>query len=354
MAQKTVGYVELEWVCPNCGSRNKGAEKICSGCGAAQPADVQFQQPAEEKLNTNPDAAPSQGADIHCPFCAVRNPGSAKVCVNCGGDLTSGQKRETGRVLGAYRDQAAAPVACPACGENNPPANLRCARCGAPLPGAVGSNPTPTPAVKKPFPVVLVIGLLAGAVLLIVLFSLLFSKHELTAHVIKRSWERTVEIEQFGPVTHEDWQDKVPAAAKNISCTDKYQRTSSEPAPKATEVCGTPYTVDQGDGTGKVIQDCEYQVYAAYCKYTVDAWAPVSVDKLVGGEEPPTWPEPQVTTNQRAGERGERYRIIFDVDGNERPYDTSDANIYNNAAPGTSWTLEVNGLGDIVAISLAK
>lgn len=354
MAQKTVGYVELEWICPNCGSRNIGSEKICSGCGAAQPADVQFQQPVEEKLIDTQEASLSPGADIHCPFCAVRNPGGAQVCVNCGGDLTGGQKRESGKILGAHRDQTAAPVACPACGENNSPANLRCTRCGAPLPGTPTIPAASPPAVKKKFPIALVIGLLAGGVLLIFLFSLLFSKQELTAKVIYRSWERSIEIEQFGPVPHEDWQDNIPAAAKNISCSDKYRRTGSEPAPKATEICGTPYTVDQGDGTGKVVQDCEYQIYDAYCKYTLDAWAPVRIEKLEGGEEPPIWPEPQITNNQRAGGRGEHYRIVFEIDGDEKPYDTSDADLYINAVPGSTWKLEVNGLGGIISVSLAE
>lgn len=350
MAEKTVGYVELEWICPNCGSRNKGKEKICAGCGAAQPADVLFQQPVEEKIN--PDAAPGAGADIHCPFCAVRNRADAKVCTNCGGDLSGGQKREAGRVLGAHRDQAAPPVACPACGAPNPASNLRCARCGAPLPNAPAV--VPSPQGQKRFPIALVLGLVAGAVLLIVLFSLLFSSHDTTATVSSREWERTVTIEQFGPVEKTDWEEDVPSNAKNITCKDKYRRTSSEPEPKSTESCGTPYTVDQGDGTGKVVQDCEYQVYAAYCEYRIDAWAPLRVDSLSGGEEQPQWPDPQIGQNQRAGERGERYRIVFSTADGQLGFDTGDINLFSQAVPGSRWTLKVNGLGDIVSASPAE
>lgn len=53
MTKKSLGYVELEWTCPNCGSRNAGQETVCVHCGTAQPEDVSFHQPAEEKIITD-------------------------------------------------------------------------------------------------------------------------------------------------------------------------------------------------------------------------------------------------------------------------------------------------------------
>ncbi len=50
MTKETIGYVRLEWTCPNCGSKNPGPEKSCTNCGAAQPEDVSFEQPAQETL----------------------------------------------------------------------------------------------------------------------------------------------------------------------------------------------------------------------------------------------------------------------------------------------------------------
>jgi hypothetical protein len=32
--------------------------------------------------------AAQAGADIHCAFCGTRNPATAKVCSQCGADLT--------------------------------------------------------------------------------------------------------------------------------------------------------------------------------------------------------------------------------------------------------------------------
>lgn len=36
MARKSKGFVELEWSCPNCETRNRGSEKTCANCGAPQ------------------------------------------------------------------------------------------------------------------------------------------------------------------------------------------------------------------------------------------------------------------------------------------------------------------------------
>jgi ribosomal protein L40E len=95
MVKKTVGYVELEWVCPNCEARNRGTRKVCTSCGAAQPDDVEFIQAAEEKLITDEaELAKAKAApDIHCGYCGARNPSTAEKCSQCGGDLAAGAAR---------------------------------------------------------------------------------------------------------------------------------------------------------------------------------------------------------------------------------------------------------------------
>ncbi|MBM3190390.1 MAG: hypothetical protein FJZ90_16940, partial [Chloroflexi bacterium] len=122
MARKRLGYIELEWTCPSCSSRNPGTTKTCHTCGAAMPDDIQFELPAEQKLDTSEETAKrvAAGPDIHCPYCGARNPGDAKVCAQCGGDLTQGAKRAAGEVLGAFKTGPAPEVACPSCGAPNP------------------------------------------------------------------------------------------------------------------------------------------------------------------------------------------------------------------------------------------
>ena len=68
MARKSKGFIELEWTCPNCNTRNKGFDKTCVNCGAAQPENVQFEAPAEKKFVSEEKAEElrARGADIHC------------------------------------------------------------------------------------------------------------------------------------------------------------------------------------------------------------------------------------------------------------------------------------------------
>ena len=49
-SKESKGFIQTEWVCPNCNSRNPGPQKTCDSCGAPQPANVQFYLPAEAKV----------------------------------------------------------------------------------------------------------------------------------------------------------------------------------------------------------------------------------------------------------------------------------------------------------------
>ncbi len=118
MAKKTLGYVELEWECPSCHTRNPGPAKTCVQCGAPHPEEVGYQQAAEEKLITDETkiTAAKAGADIYCGYCGAPNPAAAKTCKQCSADLTEGKAAASGKVLGGLRIEEAAPVTCPSCG----------------------------------------------------------------------------------------------------------------------------------------------------------------------------------------------------------------------------------------------
>ncbi|MDO8752890.1 MAG: zinc ribbon domain-containing protein, partial [Anaerolineales bacterium] len=136
--RESKGFVQLEWVCPNCDGRNPGSIKTCASCGAPQPENVKFQRAANEKIVTDEKLvqAAKRGADIHCGFCGTRNPANAVTCSQCGGDIKEGKARQAGGVLQA----AATPpkvVNCTNCGAENPGTERTCAKCGSPLPRAV-------------------------------------------------------------------------------------------------------------------------------------------------------------------------------------------------------------------------
>ena len=372
MVKKTLGYVELEWPCPRCGTRNPGSAKICASCGAAQPDKVAFQQAAEEKLITDQDeiARVKAGPDVHCTFCGARNPAGAEKCTQCGGDLSSATARESGQVLGTFQDRPAKEVPCPRCGTPNHPNAYKCRQCNAPLSGQVrpqpAARPRPTSRPKAASPSKslskgLKIGLLGlvGLVLLacIVLFAIFNPStptEEAVGVVQYLSWSRSIVIEELREVSREGWRDSVPANASLGRCTERLHHTQDDPAPGAKEVCGTPYVVDKGSGYGEVVQDCRYQVYADWCSYTMQEWARGDVVTVEGEDAYPRWPDPALSARQRQGGREESYLVRFNTGERTVTYRTSDPNAFSRFQVGSEWVLKVNARGGAQPVEPAQ
>jgi ribosomal protein L40E len=355
MTKKVVGYVRLVWVCPRCGTANPGPQKFCNGCGGPQPENVEFQQAPEERLLTDRAeiAAARRGPDVHCPYCGARNPAGAKYCGACGGDLKGAGSRAAGKALGAHRAAAAAPVVCPACGASNPAGQSACRECGSPLlPEAAQARagpPPPSGARRWILPG----GLLVGALFVGGLLLLGLRTDKVEASVASLHWERSVTIEEFGPVEREGWRDEIPADAVLGVCTSRHRTTQDQPAPQATEVCGTPYTVDTGSGYGEVQQDCVYEVFAAYCPYTVEDWSPAGIRTASGEDLAPAWPTLALGAGQRAGERSEKFEVVFSTSEQTYRYVPSDGAEFERFSLGSRWLLDVNALGGILAVSPA-
>ncbi len=363
MTQKTLGYVELEWNCPNCGVKNPGSQRTCSSCGSPQPENIAFQQ-AEHQQLIHDEAKISEaktGADIHCGYCGTRNPANATVCSQCGADLKEGKQRAAGQVIGAFKEGEVQQVACPYCSTLNPETAQTCSKCGGSLarkkeeakPQQAGAAPAFN--MRSPLAI-------AAAVLLVVIICALafwafsFLTHTDTSSGVVQSvnWKRVIIIEGIGPVQHEDWKDKIPAEGQIGACREQARDVRKEPAPKSTEVCGTPYTIDTGTGKGQVVQDCEYHVYDTFCEYTLQEWK--EVDRLVlrGEDLNASWPSPALQNDQRSGGREEEYTILFASDGKTYPFKTSDAELFAQCKPGSKWTLNVNNFGKVISIQPAQ
>ncbi|MCX7670370.1 MAG: zinc ribbon domain-containing protein, partial [Anaerolineae bacterium] len=245
MAEKELGYVELEWRCPSCGTRNPGSVKKCRQCGTALTEEIQFEQAPQEELITDEAkiAQARAGPDIQCAYCGTANPATARTCKQCGADLAEGKARQAGQVLGAFREQPAPPLKCPACGKENPATALKCAACGAAL---VQPTPQVAPApAKARGGIGILIAILLGLCVLAGLFFALSSRtSETIGQVSDVSWRRAIAIEALTPVTRQAWRDEIPANAPIGQCTRKVHHTEPNPVPGAREVCGTPYTVD--------------------------------------------------------------------------------------------------------------
>lgn len=361
MAKESLGYVELEWTCPFCGGRNPGRSRVCVHCGAAQPADVKFEKAAEDKIVTDAAAleAAKAGPDIHCAYCGTRNPGNAKTCAQCGADLTEGTKRESGQVVGAKEDKKATLV-CANCGTENEPSALKCKNCAALLKKPEAPPPPPAPAATRSSSAgspVMILGIVAALLLCgaIAFFFMRGSKTEQgTAEVVDAYWERSVIILAPLPSQRNAWRDQVPAGANNVSCSQRERGRSAFQTQNSKEVCGTPYIVDQGSGFGEVVQDCEYIVYDDYCSYTVIALLPLRTVVESGRDANPRWPEPQLASEQKLGDRNETYQVVFDVDGKRYTVPVRSVDEYRRYQIGSEWLVEVNGFGSIVSIQPAN
>lgn len=358
MAKQTVGYVELEWTCPNCGNRNPGTAIKCVTCGNPQPDDAQFEAGASGELLTDEQkiARAKAGPDIACPYCGTRNLSTAERCKQCSGDLKGGEKREAGRVVGAYRPGAAPPVTCSSCGAQNPAAATKCSQCGAPLARpAAAPEPKPAAGPATPLPRWLI-----PAIIVLVLACIAF----FAAQALRRSqdvvevqgvqWQRTILIQALVPVTRSAWEDQVPAGVEVTQCEDRVRRISPEPEPNSVEVCGTPYIEDTGTGVGQVVQDCEYQIFEPYCDYRTTAWVAAPAVVAQGADYSPSWPEAVLGSDQREAGREETYSVVLGGDGESYQYPVGNLAQLQEFTPGSRWQIEVNGFGQIVDIQPAE
>jgi len=359
VARKSLGYTQLEWTCPRCGTRNPGAEKVCLSCGGPQPEDVKFEQPLEQELITGEEAQQiaARKPDIHCGFCGTRNPAEAETCRQCGADLKEGVQRKAGEVVGAFSTAAVEDVACPACGSPNPAAARYCRTCGSPL----TKTPPPAPAAAAPktrsrSAMLVIAAVLIVAILgcLLVIGGVFNRTSEVVGTVESAGWQTRLVLEALQPVERADWRENLPGGAQVLGCEYRFAFTSDEPQPVATEVCGTPYTVDQGTGFGEVVQDCIYQVYAEYCRYSILDWTEVDTLTLSGSDSNPVFPQPQLSSDQRIGSRQAVYQIVFRADGETYTYETSDESLFRQAQPGSRWILDVNSRGRVVRVQPSR
>jgi len=101
MSQKELGYIELQWTCPNCSHVNPGTTRVCEQCGAPQPEKVTFEQGAGSELRKD-DAikqAAQAGPDIHCPIAVHATPGTQKYAPNAAETSAKEHGAKPGKLL---------------------------------------------------------------------------------------------------------------------------------------------------------------------------------------------------------------------------------------------------------------
>ena len=348
--KESKGFVELEWVCPNCDGVNRGSIKSCQNCGAPQPDNVKFRRASDEKIITDEKAAEAAraGADIHCGFCGTRNPATATNCSQCGGDLKEGKARQAGQVLQAA---PAAPkvITCKNCGAENPGTERVCKQCGAPLP-RTDVEPMPTPAATSAMPVAkaqpkkinwLLFGGI-GAFLLIccvAIFAIFLAPSKsVQGTVTDVYWETSVPVQEIRSVNYSNEQGSPPSDAYNVSC-----HTESK------EVCEDK-TIDKGNGYAEVVQECHTD-NTDYCSYTVDEWTTIQSYPLSGNDLFPVYAEPSVFNGQRLGNTSANLTVTFSTPKGTETYSPSSVAEFQQFEIGSTWNLTLNLLGGVLSVS---
>lgn len=347
--KESKGFIELEWVCPNCDSRNKGSKKTCENCGAPQPDNVKFQRAADEKVVTDEKAvaAAKAGADIHCGFCGTRNPATAVTCSQCGGDLKEGKARQAGQILQEAPTTPLKAVTCINCGTENPGGERVCTKCGSPLPRAeapVVSPPVQAPAMQPGAPRKKVnpwIFAAIGALTLIccVAFVLLFAipSKSVQGTVTDLQWQTSVPVQEEKAVSYSNERGSAPSGAYDVSCHTEDQ-----------EVCEEK-TVDQGNGYAEVVTECHTES-EQYCSYTRDEWSTIQTYTLDGKDNYPVYENPSLTGNQRLGTATETLAVTFSTPDGEKNYTTDSVSEFQQFEIGSTWTLKMNAMGGVMVV----
>jgi len=356
--RRTLGYVQNEWVCPNCSTRNKGGEKTCENCGAPQPENIQFELPSEQKFVTGAKQVESAkaGADSHCGFCGTRNPATAETCSQCGGDLKEGKARAAGQVM---QKPAAQPkvVKCDNCGTENPGSNSVCSNCGSPLPKLTPAQPAQAFAAAKPIggltpaaPIkaktnnrrnLLLLGGVFGclAVICIAVIGLFFlPTSSVQATVTDVHWQTNVPVQEIRTVNYSNERGSPPSDAYNVSCRDE-----------SRDVCETR-TIDKGNGYSEVVEECHTET-EQYCSYTVDEWTTIQTYTLEGSDLQPVYENPSVASDQRVGDESETLTVYFlTEDGGQETYTPDSISEFQQFTSGSTWTLNMNLAGGVVSV----
>jgi membrane protease subunit (stomatin/prohibitin family) len=348
--RRTVGYVENEWTCPSCDTRNKGSSKTCENCGAPQPENVQFELGAERKLVTDAEKvkAAAAGADVHCAYCGTRNSATAEVCIQCGADLKEGKAREAGRVM---QTPAAQPqtLKCDNCGTENPGSNTVCSKCGSPLPRL--SQVAAVPPLPKTglTPAAPLSGkqtsntrnlFIAGAILaclavvcVAVIGLFFFPTASVPGTVTDVHWQTSVPVQEIQAVRYNDEQGSPPSSAYNVSCH--------------TEESCTQKTVDKGNGYSEVVEECND---VQYCSYTVDEWQTIQTYSLEGSDLQPVYDDPSIASDQRLGDASEQLTVTFSTDDGTKTYSPDSISEFQQFDIGSSWTLKLNAVGSVLGV----
>lgn len=419
---------EGKWRCTFCSAVSRGRDMDCTGCGVRRGADVEFflddDAPVVEDEALLREA--DNGPDWLCETCAGSNRFNLRTCQTCGAPQGNSRLREVlDGALGAFRD---------------PQADEQSARGAADFSHdethtadeGQGNGEGWSPATADEWtglswkPSLTIIFIMMGAVALLAFLALSpgssptrrvtpeadlreVTFRDIELAVDRVEWTRSIAVEEYQQVTHEDWADEVPEDAKVISRRQEVHhhdrvRTGSHVEPEYytervrsgshTETehyterewsgteryrCGTR---NKGNGyfedvyctrpqyrtvtktrnrqvddyrtvtrsRDKVVEDFkDVPVYQTKVRYSVKRWIPVDTVVAQGTDLKPYWPKVSVSPKKRAGQQVETYRVFFHDAQSKKSYEREVSAVeFALFTTGAKCRARVNGFDRIV------
>lgn len=361
------------WRCQHCGQEEiPGTDVYCPVCKAAKAIQGESRVDASSQLHGAQALALARGSWRYCAYCDVQVPpvneqGQAnEMCPNCQGPLSEAESEAAVQEVSAQ--QAAGYQA-----------DLVQQVGAAPAPAAPTPAPAPTPRRSRlgcfVFAGLALVGLVVGV------YFLVFHTWEKNLTVASRTWQRTIEIEKFGPVAKEAWRAKVPGDAYNRSCRRKIHHHDKVPDGQETykekvstgRTCASYGYKKKG---GVSVKKCtrwktnyktvtktrtryrKVAVYRKFCRFKVDRWHH-SRDLMEDGDgdDEPAWPDTDALDDkkERAGAKAEEYTLVLKKKDKETiKYKCSSQAQWKKYPAGSAVVAEMTTLGKIKKLKPAK
>lgn len=354
MSQESNVY-EMLWDCKFCGTTKLLAksQKFCPVCGAAQDPKTQYFPSDDEKVAVKDHRF--VGADLICGSCGTPNSASSEYCTQCGAPLANAQAVEAGQSRMAAAGERF---------DTGEKRDIVKEQMEADLARARAAEQRQQAARRRP----LIIGAVIAVVVIIIgVIAFLMSTTQAGVLVTGHSWERVINIEDYGPRAESAWRDQVPVNynAGSLTCSRRQRDTRQVPD---GEECRN-VQVNQGDGTFRQERQCttryrDEPIYDDWCAFTVDRWAVARTVKAEGDslDDNIAWPQTNITRTgtcngcEREGERQERYIVYFKNTQNDSTYECAftDQSQWASFRVESLWQMDIRRTGSPVCDSLKQ
>jgi hypothetical protein len=146
-------------------------------------------------------------------------------------------------------------------------------------------------------------------------------------------WQTSVPVQEMQAVQHTDEKSSPPSDAYDVSSHTEQQCEKK--------------TVDKGNGYSEVVEDCNN---VTYYSYTEDEWKTIQTYTLQGDDFQPKYDTPNVSSDQRLGNKSEDLKVMFDTSKGTKTYSAGSETEFQKYQIGTTWTLKLNLVGGVVSV----